>query len=109
MVVCDKRQNWNDIFEIDFTRWQTEVRKAWFNAGFSDFDFFIGAHLVHKFKFLNTYTVTITYSISDKHKIGGKYVTATGSTRHIDIGNRMLIISDGMAVAIDDIYDLSLL
>lgn len=50
--------------------------------------------------------ISVTYFASDNMKIGGKYVTARGNFRFLDMEERMLKFTDGMAVPIDDIINL---
>lgn len=53
--------------------------------------------------------VEITYFVPDNHKSGGEYVTVTGRVRRVDDHNREIVFVDGMTVAIDDVYVISIL
>lgn len=48
-------------------------------------------------------TVTITYFVPDQLKDGGEYRTITGAVTKIDLYQRLLFLSDGTIVCIDDI------
>lgn len=50
--------------------------------------------------------VSITYFESDKRKAGGVYVTVTGTVKRIDEYERLVIMTDGKKINIDDIYNL---
>ncbi|MDD3919735.1 MAG: hypothetical protein PHO41_00960 [Eubacteriales bacterium] len=48
--------------------------------------------------------VTVTYFQPDEKKTGGAYVTATGAVQKIDGYRRLLCMTDGTAIPINDIY-----
>ena len=50
--------------------------------------------------------VTITYFIKDELKEGGHYVEYTGFVRTIDDYDRIVIMSDGKSIHIDDISNI---
>lgn len=50
--------------------------------------------------------VSITYFEPDKRKAGGAYVTVTGTVKRIDEYERLVIMTDGKKINIDDIYNL---
>ena len=50
--------------------------------------------------------VTITYFEPDKKKTGGAYVSITGVVKRIDEYERLVIMTDGKKIRIEDIYGL---
>lgn len=50
--------------------------------------------------------ITVTYFMPDERKDGGSYVTVTGKLRRIDFCGRLLVLSDGRSIPLDDIADL---
>lgn len=50
--------------------------------------------------------VAVTYFVPDGQKSGGAYVTALGEVKKLDLYERRLILTDGSALALDDIYTL---
>ena len=48
--------------------------------------------------------IEIEYFIPDKRKSGGAYYKIKGSFRWFDSGNSCIVLSDGTAIAISDIY-----
>ena len=50
--------------------------------------------------------ISITYFVADNTKKGGKYVTVSGNFRFLDMEVRMLKLTNGTAIPIDDIIDL---
>lgn len=50
--------------------------------------------------------IFVKYFVLDKLKKGGKYATATGKFRFLDMGIRILKFTDGTSVPIDDIVEL---
>ena len=53
--------------------------------------------------------VRVTYFLEDKRKNGGAYLAKEGSAVRVDEINRLLILSDGAEIKIDDILDVSIL
>ena len=53
--------------------------------------------------------VRITYFVPDERKAGGAFVTADGNFRRIDEASRLVILTDGTALPIDDITECVLL
>ena len=53
--------------------------------------------------------VEITHFGPDNHKSGGEYVTVTGRVRRVDDSNREIVFVDGMTVAIDDVFVISII
>ncbi|MBR1926558.1 MAG: hypothetical protein IJ840_02220 [Bacteroidales bacterium] len=51
--------------------------------------------------------VLITYFKEDMKKEGGEYVDISGRLKKIDLYTRTLILENGMAIPVDDIYSLS--
>lgn len=54
----------------------------------------------------NPVPVTITYFLADKTKAGGTYMTASGFIEKIDILNRVITMSQGIHIPMDDILAL---
>lgn len=50
--------------------------------------------------------LTVTYFIPDDKKAGGEYVSKKGSITSIDEYERIIIMSDGTRISIDDILDI---
>lgn len=53
-------------------------------------------------------TVEITYFVPDNLKSGGEYITITANVREIDDVNRVVVFTDGMMIAIDDIWNITI-
>ncbi len=51
-------------------------------------------------------TVTINYFVPDKKKAGGAYMDATGTVKSIDEYDRLVIMTNGERIPIDNIYDI---
>lgn len=51
--------------------------------------------------------VRIVYFRPDDKKAGGAYVTSSGAVRHMDMGTRELIFSDGRRIEVDSIYQIA--
>lgn len=50
--------------------------------------------------------VSVTYFIPDERKSGGAYVTVTGIVKKVDDYQRLLLLTDGTKIPLDDILDL---
>lgn len=50
--------------------------------------------------------VSVTYFIPDERKSGGEYVTVTGIVKKVDDYQRLLLLTDGTKIPLDDILDL---
>lgn len=50
--------------------------------------------------------VSITYFQPDQKKDGGAYITASGNLKKLDEYHRLLIMTDGTQIPIDEIYEL---
>ena len=50
--------------------------------------------------------ISITYFLPDTKKSGGAYVTVTGNLKRFDEYERLLILTDGMKIPMDDIADI---
>ncbi|CAK7024104.1 MAG: hypothetical protein EUB_02259 [Eubacterium sp.] len=50
--------------------------------------------------------ITISYFLPDTRKSGGEYVTVTGILKRFDEYERMLILTDGKKIPLDDIADI---
>lgn len=48
--------------------------------------------------------VSVTFFLPDKRKEGGKYVTANGTVKRIDMAEMTLVFTDGRRIPIADIY-----
>lgn len=51
--------------------------------------------------------VEITYFVPDKRKEGGSYCTATGTVKKIDEFQRLVVLTDGTEIQIDEIIEIS--
>jgi hypothetical protein len=51
--------------------------------------------------------VKVLYFVPDMRKVGGMYLSCEGNVKHIDEGEKKIIFTDGKAIAIADIYELS--
>lgn len=49
---------------------------------------------------------SITYFVPDKRKKGGSYQTAVGNVKAVDEYDRIVIMTDGRKIPIDDIYNI---
>ena len=52
--------------------------------------------------------VTITYFVPDDRKDGGSYVAKTGRVRRIDDVKRVVVFTDQVAIAMDNIFDIEI-
>lgn len=50
--------------------------------------------------------ITVTYFKADERKSGGAYVSVTGKLKRLDDVERMLVLTDGKKIPLDDITDL---
>lgn len=50
--------------------------------------------------------ITITYFVPDKRKSGGSYVEATGYVKRIDLVEKIIFLTDGTRIPIEDIFAL---
>ena len=50
--------------------------------------------------------ITVSYFLPDTRKSGGEYVTATGILKRFDEYERLLILTDGRKIPLDDIADV---
>ena len=50
--------------------------------------------------------ITITYFVPDKRKSGGSYVEATGYVKRIDLVEKIIFLTDGTHIPIEDIFSL---
>lgn len=50
--------------------------------------------------------ISITYFLPDTKKSGGEYVTVTGNLKRFDEYERLLILTDGKKIPMDDIADI---
>jgi len=50
--------------------------------------------------------ITVTYFKPDERKSGGAYVSVTGKLKRLDDVERILVLTDGKKIPLDDITDL---
>ena len=50
--------------------------------------------------------VAVTYFVPDERKAGGAYVTATGRVKKVDDYQRLLPLTDGTKIPLDEILDM---
>ena len=50
--------------------------------------------------------ITVSYFKPDERKSGGAYVSVTGKLKRLDDVERMLVLTDGKKIPLDDITDL---
>ena len=50
--------------------------------------------------------ITVTYFVRDEKKAGGAYVTVTGNLKRIDDYVRLLILTNGKKIPMDEIADI---
>lgn len=50
--------------------------------------------------------LTVTFFVPDIKKAGGKYVTAAGNLKKIDEYKRLMILTDGTKIPLDDIAEI---
>lgn len=50
--------------------------------------------------------ITVTYFLTDERKSGGTYLSVTGKLKRIDEYERMMILTDGKKIPLDDIMDI---
>lgn len=50
--------------------------------------------------------ITVTYFLLDERKSGGTYLSVTGKLKRIDEYERMMILTDGKKIPLDDIMDI---
>ena len=50
--------------------------------------------------------ISVTYFLPDAQKSGGEYVTVTGNLKRFDEYERLLILTDGQKIPMDDIMDI---
>lgn len=50
--------------------------------------------------------IAVTYFIADKRKSGGAYLTARGFVKKIDEIERVLVLTSGEEIPLDDVFDI---
>ena len=50
--------------------------------------------------------VSVTYFLPDKKKSGGKYVTVDGTIKKYDDYKKMIYMTDGTVIRLDDLYEI---
>ena len=51
--------------------------------------------------------VSFTFFVPDERKDGGSYETVSGIVKKIDTVRRVIVLRDGLRIAIDDVYGIS--
>ena len=51
--------------------------------------------------------VNVTYFVADQTKSGGKYVTVEERAVKFDVYEKILYLTDGTKIRVDDLYDIS--
>ena len=51
--------------------------------------------------------VSLTFFVPDERKDGGSYETVSGIVKKIDTVRRVIVLRDGLRIAIDDVYGIS--
>ena len=69
------------------------------------------AELDHRLQIIREYLpmepeAAITYFVPDARKKGGSYLHTTGIIRKLDDAGHKIILSDGTAIPMDDIYEI---
>ena len=63
--------------------------------------FLLNAHISDKPE------ITVTYFVPDERKSGGAYVTVTGNLKHMNEAERLLYLTNGQKIRLDDIADIN--
>ena len=50
--------------------------------------------------------VSVTYFVPDERKSGGAYVAVTGRVKKVDMFERLLILTNGIKIPLDEILDM---
>ena len=50
--------------------------------------------------------VSVTFFVPDERKAGGAYVTVTGRVKKVDDYQRLLLLTDGTKISLDEILDM---
>jgi len=50
--------------------------------------------------------ITVTWFRPDERKAGGSYVSTTGQLKKIDSIDRVIVMTDGIRIPLDDIFDI---
>ena len=50
--------------------------------------------------------ISVTFFVPDEKKSGGSYTTLTGNLKHVDLCERLLVLTDGKKILFDDIADI---
>ena len=50
--------------------------------------------------------VSVTFFVPDERKAGGAYVTVTGRVKKVDEFGRLLVLTDGTKIPLDEILDM---
>ena len=53
--------------------------------------------------------ITVTYFVADEKKTGGVYMKYTGHFRILDMGDRKMKFTEGMAISLDSVEDVRIL
>ncbi len=52
--------------------------------------------------------ISVTYFVPDEKKDGGEYVTVSGKLKRIDEYGRVLVLTDGDKIGLDEVIDIQL-
>ncbi|MCD7784805.1 MAG: YolD-like family protein [Oscillospiraceae bacterium] len=52
--------------------------------------------------------ISVTYFVPDEKKDGGEYVTVSGNLKRIDEYERVMVLTDGEVIRLDDVIDIQL-
>ena len=50
--------------------------------------------------------ISVTFFIPDEKKTGGSYTTLTGNLKRVDLYERLLVLTDGKKIPLDEIADI---
>ena len=50
--------------------------------------------------------ITVTFFVPDEKKSGGSYTAITGNLKRVDLYERLLVLTDGKKIPLDDIADI---
>ena len=50
--------------------------------------------------------ITVTYFLPDEKKAGGRYVSATGNVKKIDLYNHLIVMTDGLRIPLSEVFEI---
>ncbi|MBT9779417.1 hypothetical protein GPL15_23345 [Clostridium sp. MCC353] len=50
--------------------------------------------------------ITVTYFQPDEKKAGGRYVSASGNVKKIDLYHHLIVMTDGLRIPLDEVYEI---